>query len=82
MAQYHSKPTIAKRLLERMLAERRRDKTARRLERKQQQKSAHTVTNGVDPDIAHIIPGPQPLAVVDEAGDEAAPAAEIARSNR
>jgi uncharacterized membrane protein len=55
------RPTSAKRQRERKLAERRNEKAARRLERKHQQQDHRTVIDGLDPDIADIVPGPQPL---------------------
>jgi hypothetical protein len=54
--------TVAKRQRERALAERRREKLARRIETKHdQQPSNADATDGVDPDIADIVSGPQPL---------------------
>jgi hypothetical protein len=63
-----SRPTIMKRQRELARAEKRRDKAARR--------AVNTRDNGVDrpegedddydPDIAHIVAGPQPIAWADE----------------
>jgi len=41
--------------------EKRKEKEAQRLQRKAEKDSRPTNNDGVDPDIAHIIPGPQPL---------------------
>ncbi|HUF48343.1 MAG TPA: hypothetical protein VMM93_11045, partial [Vicinamibacterales bacterium] len=55
-------------------AEKRKEKTARRLERAQQDSVRPDAPSGVDPDIAHIQPGPQPPAdwqvEVDDGADE------------
>jgi hypothetical protein len=61
MAQ-NARPTAAKREREKALAERRRFKEARRRDSKERKLSAETRTDGIDPDIAHIKPGPQPPA--------------------
>ncbi|HEX9637017.1 MAG TPA: hypothetical protein VGB99_05755 [Acidobacteriota bacterium] len=57
------KTTFAKRQKELARQERRRAKLARRVERKElkQARSGESVPNGIDPDIAGIRPGPQPL---------------------
>ncbi len=60
MAQ-NARPTAAKREREKALAERRKFKEARRLSQKEQKGNAQRA-DGVDPDIAHIKLGPQPLA--------------------
>ena len=57
-----SRPTIMKRQRERARQEKAREKFAKRLERSQQDPERPDVPEGVDPDIAHIKPGPQPLA--------------------
>lgn len=53
-----SPQTFAKRQKEMARKERQQEKAAKRLERKH-----HKVErpDGIDPDIAHIVPGPQPL---------------------
>ena len=56
------KITAAKRQRERALAERRQEKLAKRAEAKHNQSSQATPIDGVDPDIAGIVPGPQPLS--------------------
>jgi hypothetical protein len=61
MAQ-NARPTAAKREREKALAERRRSKEARRRDVKERKLTAGERPEGVDPDIAHIKPGPQPLA--------------------
>ena len=60
MAQ-NARPTAAKREREKALAERRKFKEARRLSQKEQKGNSQR-GDGVDPDIAHIKLGPQPLA--------------------
>ncbi|HEX5110976.1 MAG TPA: hypothetical protein VFV95_21135 [Vicinamibacterales bacterium] len=61
MAQ-NARPTAAKREREKALAERRKFKEARRRDTKERKLTEVARTDGVDPDIAHIKPGPQPLA--------------------
>jgi hypothetical protein len=57
------KLTAAKRQRERALAERRRNKLAHRVETKHERQSSQPIApDGIDPDIAHIVPGPQPPA--------------------
>ncbi|HEY8550108.1 MAG TPA: hypothetical protein VIL35_09155 [Vicinamibacterales bacterium] len=56
-----SRPTQLKHQRERALAERRKEKAARRLETKARKAAAPPRTPGYDPDIADIRPGPQPL---------------------
>jgi hypothetical protein len=56
----HGRLTAAKRQRERDLAERRREKIARRTSSREQRKHRPHAGDGVDPDIAHIVPGPQP----------------------
>lgn len=58
---HHGKLTAAKRQREKRVAERRREKAARRAEVKERRKSQHGAVDGIDPDIANIVPGPQPL---------------------
>jgi len=72
-----SRPTMMKRARERARAEKQKEKAARRLERAQQNTERQSTPDGVDPDIAHIRVGPQPLAewqldeTVESADDEA-----------
>jgi len=61
MAQ-NARPTAAKREREKALAERRKFKEARRRDLKDRKDMPPGSNEGVDPDIAHIKLGPQPLA--------------------
>lgn len=61
MAQ-NARPTAAKREREKALAERRKFKEARRRDSKEGKALSSRGSDGVDPDIAHIKLGPQPLA--------------------
>ena len=56
-----SRPTLLKREREKARIEKQKAKEARRADRSQRP-SQRSPTDGVDPDIAHIQPGPQPLA--------------------
>ena len=58
----HTRPTAAKREREKNLNERRQQKAARRQDVKQQKAGAAPAPDGIDPDIADIKLGPQPLA--------------------
>ena len=74
MAQ-RSRPTLMKREREKARMERQKMKEARRADRSQRPNDRSV--SGTDPDIAHIKPGPQPLAdwqleLEDEASEEAA----------
>jgi hypothetical protein len=51
----------SKRQKERARLEKRQQKEAEKEQRKQAKASRPPASDGVDPDIAHIIPGPQPL---------------------
>jgi hypothetical protein len=55
-----SRPTLMKREREKARVEKQKMKEARRADRSAQPNSRPN--DGVDPDIAHIKPGPQPLA--------------------
>jgi hypothetical protein len=57
----NARPTAAKREREKALIERRQQKEARRQDAKIRKQSNPSAGDG-DPDIAHIKPGPQPLA--------------------
>ena len=59
MAQ-RSRPTLMKRERETARMEKQKMKEARRADRSQ--RPSDRAADGVDPDIAHIKPGPQPLA--------------------
>jgi len=57
----HGRPSAVKRQRERTLAQRRREKLAHRIETKHERHSLRPIgQDGIDPDIAHIVPGPQP----------------------
>ena len=58
----NARPTAAKREREKALSEKRQQKAARRQDVKKQKESQGPKEDGVDPDIAGITPGPQPLA--------------------
>ena len=60
MAQ-RSRPTITKRQREQARITKQKDKAARRAERARREPTT-PAPDGVDPDIAGIRPGPQPLA--------------------
>jgi hypothetical protein len=53
-------PGHLKRQKEAKRAEKQREKDARREERKREKSDKPAGDGGIDPDIAHIIPGPQP----------------------
>ncbi len=57
----NARPTAAKREREKNLNVRRQDKAAKRQDVKQRKASEPPPPPGVDPDIADIVPGPQPL---------------------
>jgi hypothetical protein len=58
----NTRPTAAKREREKALTQRRQQKQARRLDAKERATHAPARQDGVDPDIADIKLGPQPLA--------------------
>ncbi len=58
----NARPTAAKREREKALNERRKEKEARRLDVKSRKATAPERPDGIDPDIADIKLGPQPLA--------------------
>jgi hypothetical protein len=58
----NARPTAAKREREKALTERRKEKEARRKDLKQIKADSGPREDGVDPDIADIKLGPQPLA--------------------
>jgi hypothetical protein len=55
-----SRSTFKKRQKELARQQRRQDKLARRLQRTKERQEAAQVSEGVDPDLAGIVPGPQP----------------------
>lgn len=67
-----SRPTIMKRQRELARQEKRRDKAARRATRTNSDGDDRPegVDEDYDPDIAHIVPGPQPVPWADELEDE------------
>ena len=65
-----SRPTQLKRARERARQEKQQQKAARRLEAKARKAAAGpTAETGEDPDIAGIVPGPQPSPWGDEEGE-------------
>ncbi len=61
-----SRPTQNKRARERARQEKQQQKAARRLEKSKSDVSKPSTADGEDPDIAGIIPGPQPSPWGDE----------------
>jgi hypothetical protein len=61
-----SRPTLLKREREKARQQKQKDKAARRLEAKARKANAPRGPNDVDPDIAGIVPGPQPNPWLDE----------------
>lgn len=61
-----SRPTQAKRAREKALQEKRQQKAARRQDAKERKDSTQSRPDGVDPDIADIVPGPQPHPFLDD----------------
>jgi hypothetical protein len=57
----NSRPTLQKREREKARQQRQREKDAKRLESKERKANAPLRTGEEDPDIAGIVPGPQPL---------------------
>jgi hypothetical protein len=58
----NARPTAAKREREKNLTERRQQKAMRRMDAKEKKANQPRRDDGVDPDIAGITLGPQPLA--------------------
>lgn len=56
------RPSFAKRQKEQARAEKQREKAAERARRAEDRKNKPKAEPGVDPDIANVIPGPQPVA--------------------
>lgn len=61
-----SRPTLLKREREKMRMERQQQKNVRRQESKTRRSMTPARTDGEDPDIAGIRPGPQPIPWEDE----------------
>ncbi|MBI2838344.1 MAG: hypothetical protein HYX75_08525 [Acidobacteria bacterium] len=57
--------TQGKRIRERAKLEKRQHKLERRAERKAEKENKPRAEGGVDPDLAGIVPGPQPLPDID-----------------
>jgi hypothetical protein len=66
-----ARPTQSKRERERAKQERHKEKAARRAEAKVRKAHATPRAPGEDPDIAGIVPGPQPSPWADEFHDKA-----------
>lgn len=66
----HARPSINKRLRETQKKERQAHKAERRAQRAEERKTRPAETGAVDPDIAGIVPGPQPVPWADELGEE------------
>jgi hypothetical protein len=60
-----SRPTQAKRVREKALQEKRQQKAAKRQDAKERQNDRGPAENGEDPDLAGIVPGPQPHPYLD-----------------
>jgi hypothetical protein len=59
--------SVTKRNKEKLRQEKQRDKELRRRQRKEERgEKGDSATPGVDPDIAGIVPGPQPIPDEDE----------------
>lgn len=56
-----ARPSLEKRRKERARQEKKRDKAERRERRRSDKDDRSSSPDEVDPDIAHIVPGPQPL---------------------
>ena len=57
-----SNTTFQKRQKERARMDKQRDKSVKKKQRREEPSARVTTEPGVDPDIAGIIPGPQPIA--------------------
>jgi hypothetical protein len=57
----HTRPSVNKRLREAQKKEKQAAKAERRAQRAEERKQKGTTAADVDPDIAGIVPGPQPL---------------------
>jgi len=57
--------SVNKRNKEKQRQERQREKEAKRQQRRDQKETRVTSESGVDPDIAGIVPGPQPIEETD-----------------
>lgn len=59
-------PSMNKRLKERQRQEKQREKATKRQDRATEKANRPPGEQGVDPDIAHIVPGPQPIEEEEE----------------
>jgi hypothetical protein len=57
-----SNPSVNKRQKEKNRQDRQREKDAKRRQRREERANRPAAQGGVDPDIADIVPGPQPPA--------------------
>ncbi|WP_394843113.1 hypothetical protein LZC95_39435 [Pendulispora brunnea] len=60
-----SNTTFQKRQKERARLDKQREKEERKKQRREERPARSSTEGGVDPDIAHIVPGPQPVAEED-----------------
>jgi hypothetical protein len=65
-----TRPSVNKRLREASRKERQQAKAERRAQRAAERQNRATVVTGEDPDIAGIVPGPQPRPWEDEEPEE------------
>ncbi len=56
-----SNPSVNKRQKEKNRQDKQREKDAKRKQRREERDNRPAGETGIDPDIAHIVPGPQPL---------------------
>jgi hypothetical protein len=66
----HARPSINKRLRETQKKERQAAKAERRAQRAEERKTKPHEKSAEDPDIAGIVPGPQPVPWADELTEE------------
>ena len=66
----HARPSINKRLRETQKKERQAHKAERRSQRAEERKGRPSEATAEDPDLAGIVPGPQPVPWADELGEE------------
>jgi len=57
---FKGRPSITKRNREQALRERQKEKAERRAQKAEEKKNRGDLADGEDPDIAGIVPGPQP----------------------
>ncbi len=66
----HARPSVNKRLRETQKKEKQAHKAERRAQRAEEKKQKTHDTGNDDPDIAGIVPGPQPVPWADELSEE------------